>query len=273
MLLVNGRELEITRFPDNTFKFDLEKIDEENEIIWHFESMEELFTLIGLADKFSQVKTKLFMPYMPNARMDKTQDESEGFMLKYLVQTLDNLGFDEIEILDPHSEVYKRWTKKTKWTQNDELVKDLIKRSESIIKLSSGEEVTFVYPDNGARNRYSSMLGSNNDLYGVKERDQATGEIISFDLVGDVPEGPVLIVDDICSKGGTFYYTAKKLREKGFKGEIYLYITHAEETIKEGKLLRDDSEITKVFTTNSILNKALHKITKFTLEGEINYEL
>ena len=35
----------------------------------------------------------------------------------------------------------------------------------------------------------------------------------------------VLIVDDLCSRGGTFYHSAKKLKELGAK-EIYLYISH-----------------------------------------------
>lgn len=268
MIKLNDEEVKITRFPDNTFKFDLKKSPSRtvNEVTWNFESMEELFTLIGLMDRLKFAEVNLYLPYMPNARMDKIQNENEGFMLKYFVETLDNLGFNKIIILDPHSDVYKQWVKNTEWVQDDELVKKLITCSKNIIKMDENvESVTLVYPDKGARNRYTSLLGENNNLYGVKERDQATGKILSFDLIGDIPKTPVLIVDDICSRGGTFYFTAKKLREKGFTGNIYLYVTHAEETIEQGELLKDDSEITKVFTTNSILNKNVNKTTIFTL--------
>ena len=59
-----------------------------------------------------------------------------------------------------------------------------------------------------------------------------------------------LIVDDICSKGGTFYHSAKKLKELGAKN-IYLYITHCENSILEGELINSDL-ITKIYTTDSI---------------------
>lgn len=268
MIKLNGEEVKITRFPDNTTKFDLKEgfLRETNEIVWHFESMEELFTLIGLVDKLKSTKTNLYLPYMPNGRMDKIQDVNEGFMLKYFVETLDNLGFNKITILDPHSEVYRKWTNNTLWIQDDVLVKKLINCAVNIIKKSEQDDkVTLVYPDMGARNRYTSLLGENVNLYGVKERNQATGEILSFDLIGDVPDNPVLIVDDICSYGGTPFFTAQKLREKGFTGSIYLYITHAEQVIEQGKLLKEDSEIKRVFTTNSILNKDVAKTTIFEL--------
>lgn len=268
MLKLNKKEVQITRFPDNTIKFDLsdDSIQQENLITWNFESMEELFTLIGLVSKIKPNKVSLDLPYLPNARMDKTYNENEGLMLQYFVETLDNLGFEQIKLLDPHSDVYKKWAKKTEWIQDEKTLKNLIECATSIIKnLENSNEVTMIYPDAGARNRYTSLLGNNDNMYGVKERNQATGEILKFDLVGDVPDTPVIIVDDICSKGGTFFFTALKLREKGYIGNIYLYITHAENTIEEGKLLNQYSEIKRVFTTDSILNKDIPKTTIFVL--------
>ena len=266
MIKLNNETVKITRFPDNSIKFDLEKnfVQKVNEIVWRFESMEELFTLIGLLEKLKSTEVNLHLPYMPNARMDKIQSNREGLMLKYFVKTLDNLGFNKITILDPHSEVYKKWTKNTEWISDDELVKQLIEFTSNTIKNLEGKEVTYVYPDKGAKNRYSKLIGKPG-LHGVKERCQATGEILSFDIEGEIPDGPILIVDDICSKGGTFYFTAKKLREKGFTGNIYLHITHAELTITEGELLKEDSEIKRVFTTDSILFQDIPKTTIYEL--------
>ena len=53
-----------------------------------------------------------------------------------------------------------------------------------------------------------------------------TGKILSLDVVGStelIKGSNILIVDDICSKGGTFYFSAKKLKELGAKN-IYLYM-------------------------------------------------
>ena len=69
----------------------------------------------------------------------------------------------------------------------------------------------------------------------------------------------VLIVDDICSRGGTFYHSAKALKNLG-AGEIYLYVSHCENSILEGDLLTSNL-VEKVFTTNSIFTKQHEKIT------------
>jgi ribose-phosphate pyrophosphokinase len=60
----------------------------------------------------------------------------------------------------------------------------------------------------------------------------------------------VLIVDDICSRGGTFVHTAKALKDAG-AANVYLYITHCERTIFNGEIF-SSGLIEKVFTTNSI---------------------
>ena len=60
----------------------------------------------------------------------------------------------------------------------------------------------------------------------------------------------VLIVDDICSRGGTFTRTAKALKAAGAKS-ICLYVTHCENTIEKGDILTDGL-IDTVYTTKSI---------------------
>lgn len=269
MFILNDIEIKITRFPDNTIKFDMPKdtIRSWNKLQWNFESMEELFTLIGIAEKLKSTSTTLFIPYLPNARMDKICNEMEGFMLKYFIESVDSLGFKTIIILDPHSDVYKQFVKSSTWIES-RMVQSFISRTiEKVKAMNNSEELVVVYPDKGARNRYSKLTKVESDLYGEKVRNQETGEITSFDLIGEVPsnEIPVLIVDDLCSKGGTPYFTARKLREKGFTGKIYLYITHTEETIFKGKLVSEDSELEKIFTTNSLLKTEHEKIIMYKL--------
>ena len=121
--------------------------------------------------------------------------------------------------------------------------------------------VILYFPDNGAAKRYGSIL-KQPFCYGSKNRDWRTGEILGLDIVTNGIElagKNVLIVDDICSKGGTFYYSALKLREYGVK-DIYLYVTHCENTIKEGELLKDNGLIKKIFTTDSIYSLDEEKV-------------
>ena len=67
----------------------------------------------------------------------------------------------------------------------------------------------------------------------------------------------VLIIDDICSFGGTFLHSARKLRGLGAE-KIYLYVSHCEENIVKGELLKGDL-IEKVYTTDSIAGSGLHE--------------
>ena len=68
----------------------------------------------------------------------------------------------------------------------------------------------------------------------------------------------VLIVDDICSAGGTFKFSAMKLKDLGAK-DVKLYITHCEDNIQNGELLKTDL-ISKIYTTDSILHIEDEKI-------------
>ena len=79
----------------------------------------------------------------------------------------------------------------------------------------------------------------------------------------------VLIVDDICSRGGTFFYSAQKLKEAGAT-DIYLYVTHCENTILEGELIKSGL-VTRIFTTDSIYSgkdENINIIESFRQKGE-----
>ena len=122
------------------------------------------------------------------------------------------------------------------------------------------EDVLMFYPDEGAMKRYSSSFIMPY-AFGLKDRDWSTGVIKGLKLVNEelVKDKDVLIVDDICSKGGTFYHSAKALKEAG-ADNIYLYVTHCENTIFEGELLKSDL-IKHIYTTDSIFTNEHEKIT------------
>lgn len=125
---------------------------------------------------------------------------------------------------------------------------------EDTVKKIASNNLMMFYPDAGAMKRYSSAVHLPY-AFGIKNRDWETGEIKGLDLSGEIDQLPgkdILIVDDICSRGGTFYYSAKKLKEAGV-GKIYLYITHCENTIYEGELLKNNGLIEKIYTTDTIL--------------------
>ena len=63
----------------------------------------------------------------------------------------------------------------------------------------------------------------------------------------------IFSVDDICSKGGTFYHAAKALKATGAKN-VYLYITHLESTVLAGDMYADDNLIKHIYCANKLNN-------------------
>lgn len=79
------------------------------------------------------------------------------------------------------------------------------------------------------------------------------------------PDEKVLMIDDICSYGGTMFYSAKKLKELG-AGDIDMYVSHCENSIldkERGHLFDDPELIHMVYTTDSIFTGHHDKITVF----------
>jgi ribose-phosphate pyrophosphokinase len=110
------------------------------------------------------------------------------------------------------------------------------------------------YPDEGAMKRYSDRIPYPY-AFGIKKRDWETGKIQGLDIQNKelVVGKDILIIDDICSKGGTFYHSAKGLKEAG-AANVYLYVTHLEESVFSGdlwKAMRNENPLIKtIYTAN-----------------------
>lgn len=275
MIQLNEHIISNDRFPDGTLLMKLPFSPKpSNEIHWHYENDAELFKLICLVkamrEMYKGVRIDLFMPYLPNARQDRIKNPEDVFTLKYFCEIINSLEFDTVFVTDVHSNVSLALLDRVReikpWEYIHKALTKITFMETGNIMHEDREEcyknLLLFYPDEGAMKRYSSEMGMPY-LFGVKDRDWKTGQIKRLNLAGDVSmiEGKnILIIDDICSKGGTFYYAAKELKEAG-AANIYLYVTHCENTIYEGELLKEDSLIKHIFTTNSLLTAPNEKIT------------
>ena len=259
MIQYNGRTVELNRFPDGTLLLK-ENAEETNEAVlcWQFENNEEMVALYFLT-KHLQAKgvarIVLELPYIPNARQDRVKKPEDVFTLKYFAEFINSLGFAEVVVLDPHSYVSEALIDRIRIRTPKEYVERVIGC------LGGTENLLLFFPDEGAMKRYSAMFELPY-VFGIKKRDWSTGEIKGLDVAGRtelIAGSRILIIDDICSRGGTFYHSAKELKELG-AGEIYLYISHCENTILEGEIPNTDL-IQKVYTTNSIFTGSHEKIT------------
>ena len=263
MIKVNGTVIKQNHFPDNTLFIKMEgKPLGPMHVEWFYKNDAELFTLICIrkyfGDKYPIILT---MPYVPHARMDRVKNEEDVFTLKYFCEVINSLNFWRVQVLDVHSNVALALLDNIEQLQ----VAPYIRNASQFICDERGDYPTLYFPDEGAMKRYSEYAEGEPYAFGIKKRDWNTGFIEGIQVQNEevIKGKDVFIVDDICSKGGTFYHSAKKLKELGAEN-IYLYITHCENTILEGDLLTSGL-IEKVYTTNSIFTKEHEKIEVFEL--------
>lgn len=263
MIKINDTIVNVGKFPDGTMliKQDIPKTDAVT-VSWFYEDDKEMIAIIYLANHLKAhgcENIHLYMPYIPNARQDRVKTDEDVFTLKYFAGVINSLGFKTVTVLDPHSSVGEALIDNIVINKPQKLIEDVIEK----ITEEEGEAPSMFYPDEGAGKRYSGMIPLPY-AFGIKKRDWATGQIKGLDVAGEtdnISGKNILIVDDICSKGGTFYFSAKKLKELGAKN-IYLHITHCENTIFDGELLTSGL-IKKIYTTNSILTKE-HEMIEIT---------
>lgn len=265
MIKIDGKIIEIGSFPDGTmlvkYKPSVNQYITGAVITWNYENDRELIALIYLVNHLHTegIDTVfLRMPYIPNARQDRVKTAEDVFTLKYFAELLNNLNLARVDVLDPHSSVSEALINHLHKQTPKEYIKETLERIAPYDYTK--KNMTMFYPDEGAMKRYSGMINLPY-AFGIKKRNWETGKIEGLDVAGSVDQiagKDILIVDDICSRGGTFYHSAKKLKELG-ANDIYLYVSHCENTVLEGDLLKGDL-IKKLYTTDSIFTKYHEKI-------------
>lgn len=219
-------------------------------ITWCYDSDSEIFTLQCLVDAIRDVKPfskiTLLLPYIPNARQDR-KVSGRFFTLKSFAKLINSMNFYKVEVCDPHSDVSTALIDRVK----------VLSQLKDSVKIE--DDTVLMYPDAGAAKKYNA---TDKDIIGNKHRN-AEGRIENYELLNFVDGTKnVIIIDDICSYGGTFVAAAKALKEKGVE-RIALLVTHCEDNILKGDVF---DYISEVYTTDSICHikhEKLHFLETF----------
>ena len=248
MISINGESLPVTIFPDNTsqvWKLPPHLLSSPvTEVFWEYTHEGEFMQIAQLKALLDQTNTftVLSIKYLPYARQDKAVDNELTFALQVFAKQLNSLEFNNVIILDPHS--------------NEAL--ELIDNSEAVFpmdeisKVIIDEKIGLVcYPDAGALRKYAELYDYPY-IHGEKVREQSTGYITHYELKGDPKGKNVLIVDDICDGGMTFKILAKDLLASG-ANSVVLFVTHG--IFSKGTRTLFDSGIAKVYTADGEVGK------------------
>lgn len=179
-------------------------------------SADDLFALAVVADAVHRDggSVSAVIPYFPGARQDRRQP-GEALSAKVYANFVNNLGLDEVLIMDPHSPVITALLDNVR----------VIPHATTAACAMRGVDV-LIAPDAGAVKRTEEVAALLDVpvIQATKKRDMSTGRLSGFEVA--IPDKHVVygIVDDICDGGGTFLGLAEAT---GLPREnLRLFVTH-----------------------------------------------
>lgn len=258
MLLYNNKLVEFGKFPNG--EVNLRKIEFSDRLVRRvvtlkYEGDEDLFHLLLLKKALGETPAILRITYVPYSRMDRDSD-TYVFSLKVFADFINAMNWPMVVIYEPHSDVLPALLDRVQVVNvTTTLLKDYV----------AIKNYQVCYPDVGAFKRYSEQVKTGNALVGFKSRDFETGRILALNISGKKQSNDVIIIDDLCSKGGTFVLAAQKLREIGFK-RVHLVVTHCENTIYKGQVFYN---LDTVITTDSIIDKVTQDTIDYSFKNKL----
>lgn len=259
MIYLNETPVEFITFPNNEKRLDMPKdiLRDDNIIVWRYETDASIFELFLLDDAMKSYGAtyKLFIGYMPYSRMDRVKEEGTAFSLDVLVQLMTKLkALKSIEILDPHSPITLEKFKEYGVNASESSF-SMAKDTFDYTRLNP-LNAWVVFPDKGAAQRYDYEAYPN-VIICEKVRNFETGKIESIqakihkETKTPSKDAPIIIIDDLCSYGGTFVGAIEAIEtDLKIKSENnWLIVTHAEEAMTKAGI---PNTFNKVFSTDSI---------------------
>jgi len=205
----------------------------------------ELFILIDALKRSSAEKVTVILPYYAYARQDRQDRPGSPITAKLLANLLTLAGADRLIVIDLHSEQIEGFFDiPVEHLQSNEVLIPYCKKLQL-------ENVVVVAPDKGGiriAGIYAKELNAPIALIDKERLNPFEVEMRLF--VGNVKDKTVLLVDDMCSTGGTLVNAAKVCSDLGAR-KIVAAVGHG---LLIGKSLEDieNSTIELLITTNTL---------------------
>lgn len=202
--------------------------------------------LINALSQHDRIETlRIFIPYFPGARQDKTIRNSSDDPYSPLTISITGqmLIETEITVFDVHSQKARDWL----GMPTNLMPKDLPIETKSDV-------VGVIAPDEGAAERAESFRAafypSAELIQCSKRRDPTTGRLSGYHMPELAHRGRYIIVDDICDGGGTFDLLADAFFHDpvGRESHLEMFVSHG---IFSKGLDAIDSRIESITTTDS----------------------
>lgn len=197
---------------------------QDNTVLCRIKESDDLMKLCLFTNAFKnfvgRMPCRLVLPYIPYARQDRIANPGEALSIKVFANILNSLGYRQVFVLDPHSDVCTALIENVKVLPQWEIFSDSIM-----------EGVDLISPDAGALKKiYKLQAAAKANGVDVpvrtatKHRDTQTGYISNTTLDGEAQNKTCVVVDDICDGGGTFLALGNTIRQQYDK--CILMVTH-----------------------------------------------
>jgi ribose-phosphate pyrophosphokinase len=196
-----------------------------------FEDLELIICANQALKEIGVKSVKLYIPYCIGGRSDrKFQDGGVNYIKTVIAPILNLQNFDEVIIMDPHSDVLEACINNFVKYNNFYVTKMALSDIDN--KDGAQNRICLVSPDAGAYKKIfdvATWFGIKEIITASKVRDVSTGKILrtevpSIEKYDD--DMKYVIVDDICDGGRTFIELAKVIKEQKPNAKIYLVVTH-----------------------------------------------
>jgi ribose-phosphate pyrophosphokinase len=261
-ILKNELDYQVSRFPDGQQSVRILSSNVRDMVTYgvridsrlsSFSDLELIICTVSALRGLGVKTIDLYIPYLLGARSDRRfRFGDPHYMRDVIAPIINSLGFQNVLIMDPHSDVTEACIDNLVKLNNHDLVKWALTQIDNTN--DARKNVTIISPDAGALKKIYDVVEHfeiPNLIVAFKHRDLKTGEITHT----EVPIHPqhakqkFVIIDDICDGGRTFIEIAKVIRGHFADAEIYLIATH-------GIFSKGTEELgnwfTEIFTTNSV---------------------
>ncbi len=221
-------------------------------------SYADLFFIKSLCETheymFNEKIKTLTIPCLFGQRGDRRFTENGSFDLKLITDFINSCGFERVNIHDTHSDVSLGLIHNSHKISSFNNVRVITENLQAQLKSNnvSSDKIVLCSPDAGAYKKVYDYAEKLQLPIVAANKVRSLDNNITLTFLGDVKDKNILIVDDICSRGGTFIKLAEQLKEQG-ANKLYLYITHFEGGCNEYKQTIDKlcDIFEKVYTTNT----------------------
>lgn len=272
---LHGISVSLGLYPDNTPVVDLEEAwangPDFRSILVRPHGMQEFFTAMMIVHSIrlrGGSVDSLILPCIPGQRQDRLKWEGDWLMtLKYVAQTINDMAFDKVVSLDPHSIAAEALIDRL--VVPEILLRHMIEHAWDKKGQKAPNYAGIIAPDYGASKRAEAAAthyGTIPVYYAKKHRDPATNKLSGFSI-DDLPSNQhYLVVDDLCDAGGTFLGLADVLADNSATAD--LFVTHGLFTKGTEKLT---AAYGHVYATDSV-DKPMDRIIYLNVsEGLVRY--